>query len=51
VGTGALPPAVKRPGRESDHSPPSSAEVPVPDLTIFAFDTGLDVLLLLDALF
>jgi hypothetical protein len=24
---GALPPAVKRPGRETDHSPPTSAEV------------------------
>jgi hypothetical protein len=24
---GALPPAVKRPGREADHSPPTSAEV------------------------
>jgi len=24
---GALSPAVKRPGREADHSPPSSAEV------------------------
>jgi hypothetical protein len=25
--TGALPPGVKRPGREADHSPPASAEV------------------------
>jgi hypothetical protein len=27
VGTGALSLRVKRPGREADHSPPSSAEV------------------------
>jgi len=27
VGTGAFIPVVKRPGRESDHSPPSTAEV------------------------
>jgi len=27
VGTGALSPAVKRPGHEADHSPTSSAEV------------------------
>jgi hypothetical protein len=27
VGTGALSPAVKRSGRETDHSPPCSAEV------------------------
>jgi len=27
MGTGALSPGVKRPGREADHSPPSSAEV------------------------
>jgi hypothetical protein len=27
VVTGAISPAVKRPGREADHSPPSSAEV------------------------
>jgi hypothetical protein len=27
VGTGALPPGVKRQGREADHSPSSSAEV------------------------
>jgi hypothetical protein len=26
-GTGALSPGVKRPGREIDHSPPSSADV------------------------
>jgi hypothetical protein len=26
MGTGALPPVVKRPGREVDHSPPASAE-------------------------
>jgi hypothetical protein len=27
IGTGDLPPEVKRQGREADHSPPSSAEV------------------------
>jgi hypothetical protein len=27
VGTGALSPGLKRPGREADHSPPASAEV------------------------
>jgi hypothetical protein len=27
MGTGALSPGVKRPGREADHSPPTSAEV------------------------
>jgi hypothetical protein len=27
IGTGAISPGVKRPGREADHSPPSSAEV------------------------
>jgi hypothetical protein len=27
MGTGAFSPGVKRPGREADHSPPSSAEV------------------------
>jgi hypothetical protein len=27
MGTGALSPGVKRPGREADHSPPASAEV------------------------
>jgi hypothetical protein len=27
MGTGALSPGVKRPGREVDHSPPASAEV------------------------
>jgi hypothetical protein len=27
MGTGALPPGVKRQGREADHSPPASAEV------------------------
>jgi hypothetical protein len=27
MGTGALSPGVKRPGREADHSPPSSADV------------------------
>jgi hypothetical protein len=27
MGTGALSPEVKRPGREADHSPPASAEV------------------------
>jgi hypothetical protein len=27
MGTGALSPGIKRPGREADHSPPSSAEV------------------------
>jgi len=26
-GGGGVPPGVKRPGREDDHSPPSSAEV------------------------
>jgi hypothetical protein len=29
MGTGALSLEVKRPGREADHSPPSSAEVKV----------------------
>jgi hypothetical protein len=27
MGTGDLSPEVKRPGREADHSPPTSAEV------------------------
>jgi hypothetical protein len=27
MGTGGLSPAVKRPGREADHSPPASAKV------------------------
>jgi hypothetical protein len=27
MGTGALPPGVKRPKREADHSPPNSVEV------------------------
>jgi hypothetical protein len=27
MGTGALSPGLKRPGREVDHSPPTSAEV------------------------
>jgi hypothetical protein len=27
MGVGGFPPGVQRPGREADHSPPSSAEV------------------------
>jgi hypothetical protein len=27
TGTGEFPPGIKRPGREADHSPPSSVEV------------------------
>jgi hypothetical protein len=27
LGTGALSPGVKRPGREADHSPPTSVEI------------------------
>jgi hypothetical protein len=29
MGTGALSVGIKRPGREADHSPPSSAEVKI----------------------
>jgi hypothetical protein len=37
VGTGALSPGIKRPGREADHSPPTSAEVKNASTPPYAF--------------